>query len=520
MPSAHDTASLSPPGAGGALRAALVRNTAWNYVGFVVNLLTNMVAFPVVVRHLGDAAAGVWLLVASLTGYMGLLHMGIVPALSQFVAANVAAGEHDQINRRSSTALALLLGLGALSLAAMPFTTSAVRWFHVPAALQGDAAAAFALGIVSFSLQLPGHVFNALLNGALRQDRCNQIWILSNALKAAGSIAIVVSGYGLIALLSFDLALIVAIGTALGVAAYRAVPSLRLSPALVGSHEARDLTRFGGLLLVGSLSRLAVEQTDRIVIGAFLSVALVTYYSAAWKIYMLAYALPTTLLAAVTPTAGALYGVGDRDGLRRLFLRMTKYGLAASWPVALSLAGCASVVLRWWMGPGFEVHARVVQVLLAALLVMAHNHAGFSVLIGMREVRYVTWAYSLPQAILNVTLSVLLVRRLELVGVALGTLIPLVLLEYVFLAHVLGRLHVGWPEFLKQAIVPTAVPALICFVPLALGYAWWGSSSTSLPAVAVICSVAYAGWFWWWSLDRTERRELLAHVPGLRPGWA
>jgi O-antigen/teichoic acid export membrane protein len=75
------------------VRKTLTRNTAWNYTGFAVNLLTNLFLFPYVVHEIGDAAAGIWLLLGSVTGYMGLLELGLVPALAQSVAVYRSRGD-------------------------------------------------------------------------------------------------------------------------------------------------------------------------------------------------------------------------------------------------------------------------------------------------------------------------------------------------------------------------------------------------------------------------------------------
>ena len=76
------------PGPAIDVRRTLTRNTAWNYTGFAVNLLTNLLLFPYVVHEIGDAAAGIWLLLGSVTGYMGLLELGLVPSLAQSVAGS------------------------------------------------------------------------------------------------------------------------------------------------------------------------------------------------------------------------------------------------------------------------------------------------------------------------------------------------------------------------------------------------------------------------------------------------
>ena len=88
-----------------AAKTVIARNTAWNYAGFALNLGLNFVLFPVVVRHIGEAAAGVWLLLGSVTGYMGLLELGLVPSLAQRVAADIGRGARHDVEVATSTAV-------------------------------------------------------------------------------------------------------------------------------------------------------------------------------------------------------------------------------------------------------------------------------------------------------------------------------------------------------------------------------------------------------------------------------
>jgi len=490
----------------------LVRNTAWNYAALAVNMVANFAVFPVVIRHLGDAAAGIWLVLGSVTGYMGLLRLGVVPALSRFVASQLAEGDLEAVNRRASTAMVLVLGGGSLALLAIPFAPWLATWLHVPPELVDVAPVAIALGIAGFFLQLPGHVFNALLNGAQRQDFCSQVWIVSTGVKAIANLLLMAAGFGLLSLLWFDIVLIVICDVLLLVMLRSAIPTIRFRPDLVRRREARELMSFGGLLVIIQSCRLAIDQTDRLVIGAFMTVAMVTYYSAGWKIYVLAYAVPTTMLAAVSPTAGALFGRGDFDGLRRLFIRTTKYSAAVAWPMMFSLAGCSAIILDLWAGRGFGDYAAVVHVLLLSFALTAHNHAGSAIVMAMRRIQPLVWQYEVPQAVLNLALSIWLVQRMGIVGVALGTAIPAVALEYFFLRHVLRQLDVGWLEFWRESLAPSVVPAVVAFAPLAWSYWHFGSRALILIPITIACALMHVAWFWFVSLGATEREQLLLHL--------
>lgn len=494
------------------IRASIVRNTIWNYGGFVVNLAVNLLLFPLVVARLGDAATGVWLLISSVSGYMGLLQLGLAPAIGQFAAEYIAKRDDDGLARSVSTALALVVGLGSLAILALPAVPWMLEVFSVPPGLTEAARVAFILGIVGVPMQMPGHVFNAVLSASQRQDRCTQVWMVSLLGKFLGIGVLLTLGYGLVAIMWLETGLIVVTGTLLAIFAFRSTPQLRVSPALVSPDRGRQLVGLGGWIFVNSIGNSIIEQVDRIVIGLFLAVESVTYYSAAWKLYMLVFSMSTTLVQAAGPIAAGFHATEDRRGLQNLWLRMTKYTVALTWPMAASLAMCAGPVLHYWVGPAFAEHYRVVQVLVGTFIVTAHNHAAFSVLGAMRRVAPLAQRYTIPQAVLNLVLSVILVHRFGILGVALGTMLPAILLEYVFLRFVLRELGLPWSDLWVHIVRPTWAPGLAAFAPCLGFYLVVGPQSLwLLPAVA-FGSLAYVVLFWR-VLRSEERTDLITHLP-------
>jgi O-antigen/teichoic acid export membrane protein len=493
-------------------RRLLARNTAWNYAGFFLNLATNLVMFPFVVHRIGDASSGVWLLLSSITGYMGLLELGIVPSLTQSIAASLARGGHEAVSRAASTAQAVLAGLAGLSLLLLPAASHLTHGLGIPLELQNQAVLALRVTIVGFALRMPLAAFQGILLGHQRQDRCNQLWIVLGAAKFATAAVVLSLGYGLVGLVLSEMILHLLAGGLQVKWVFDESPQLRLSWRLVNRDDASRLLSFGSALLAVSICSLVIEQTDRLVIAAFLPVAMVTYYAAAWKIYMLSFTLTTTLTQAVSPLAADLHGRDDFDALRRLFLRSTTYTVALAWPLVLGLAFSSGFLLRIWMGPRFVSTLPVVQVLLVGFIVTAYNHAGYSALIGMRRVGPTVMRYFAPQALLNLTLSVVLVQSLGNIGVALGTILPAIALEYVYLRFLLGELRVPWREFGRRTVAPIAAPALLAFTPLMVLYSRVDPASPVLPVVAAACGLVYLGLFWTF-LNAEERRELVAHLP-------
>jgi hypothetical protein len=151
-------------------------------------------------------------------------------------------------------------------------------------------------------------------------------------------------------------------------------------------------------------------------------------------------------------------------------------------------------------------------VLVSTFIVTAHNHAAFAVLGAMRRMAPVVGRYSGPQAVLNLLLSVWLVHELGILGVAIGTMLPAVLLEYPFLKLVLGELGLSWTELWRGVVRPTLAPAVTAFAPTLIAYRVFGPQSPWLLAVAAAASLVYVVMFWR-GLRHDERHDLVSHLP-------
>jgi len=491
------------------VKRILVRNAAWNYVGFAVSLVTNFLLFPFVVHRAGEASAGVWLLLGSLTGYMGLLELGIVPSLTQHVATALGAGRRDEVNRAASTALAILVGMMGVALQVLWLVPTLIASLNIPPELQADARALMTIALVGFAAKMPLAAFQALLLGCQRQDRCNQLWIVLAVGKAGATVVLLLSGFGLVSVVLMEAVAHVLAGGLQIAWVRRELPDLVLAWRFVDRGHGRAVVSLGATLLTMNLCSLVIEQTDRLVVGVFLPIAQVTHYAAAWKLYMLAFSLPTILLQALGPLAAMLHGRQEASTLRDVFLRMTKYSAAVALPLSLVVTAVSDILLRYWMGPSFVDTRPALIALLVAFAVTAFNHAAYSTLLGMQKLGALLWKYYLPQAAMNLALSVILVHSLGTLGVALGTTIPALLLQPVYLRHVFRATGVSPKAFWAASVAPLLLPLGVAFSPLVAAHAIQGASWIGLLPLSLVCGCAYVACFWAWGLDASERGELV-----------
>src|SRR5579864_4653319 len=90
-----------------------VGRSAWHgLLGFAVPSLVVFASYPVLIRHLGAAAFGIYLLAASLSGALMFLDLGFSAATLRFVAQDLAAGRPQAAADVVVTSLVFYGGMG------------------------------------------------------------------------------------------------------------------------------------------------------------------------------------------------------------------------------------------------------------------------------------------------------------------------------------------------------------------------------------------------------------------------
>jgi len=92
----------------------------------VVKLGLTFVLTPLIVRSLGNYDYGIWQIVVSFIGYMGILDLGLRPTVSRFVAKYSSTKDNEKIQITYSTAL-LLLGVTGI-IASLAFAFWGLLW--------------------------------------------------------------------------------------------------------------------------------------------------------------------------------------------------------------------------------------------------------------------------------------------------------------------------------------------------------------------------------------------------------
>src|SRR5690606_24390875 len=92
----------------------LALNTASNVITLFIKLAITFVMTPIFVTNLGRYDYGIWEMVGAIVGYMGILDLGIRPAISRFASRHIAQKDQAELRALYATAWFYLFVVGFL----------------------------------------------------------------------------------------------------------------------------------------------------------------------------------------------------------------------------------------------------------------------------------------------------------------------------------------------------------------------------------------------------------------------
>jgi O-antigen/teichoic acid export membrane protein len=488
----------------------LRRNVVTNYVTRFATIAALFFLFPFVEHRTGLSVYGIYLLVTSLTTFF-TLDLGMGTATVRYVAAAWVAGDSRELGRIVASSLVFFICLTAI-MSVLFGAAMIVVWpsLHIPHGERHTALSLFiVVGVSQILIAIPLGVFNQVLIGVGRLDLLNYLQLTQLCVRVAATIALLSFGYGIVSVAVSEGILAVGFGIAAWVTVKRRVGKVPVTIRRASWQMIRTMAPFSLQLFIISSAALVILQADSFVVSLFLPVAAVTLYAAGYRIYQATRELTNALTLAVTPDATKGHVRDQLGHLQELFLRGTRYSNLLMLLFAVPGLLFAGLVLTAWGGHSFRGGAVVLQILLASQLVNNNHLVAIAVLTGQGNValyaRYhVLWAVS------NIVLSVILVQTVGIDGVALGTAIPIVLLEPLYIVTALRQLGLHPLDFARGVIVPSFGCAVLIGVPLWL-VSRLVSVHTFLDAfgLSFVWAVAFGALSYRVAVDESDRRRLM-----------
>ena len=448
------------------------RNAFSNYLRTALRLISGLVLFRLTFQNLSAEAFGFYSLLWSLFGYTILFDFGLGFTAQKAVAEKMASGEIEELNKLLSTIFWSFAGLGVgLLLVFMLAENSFLDWTKVSAANRGEFGRAYLVFFCAMALAFPTGIFPEALRGLQRIDLANWVTIVALLLNAG------LLTWALLAHAPLSWIVFISVATTLApnfvcyFIVQSRIPGFDLALRHYQFSAVRGVLSFSVVAYLITFTNLVMSRTDQAVISFTIGVSFVTVYQAGYKVSDMFGLFSVQMQDALSPAAAQLNIKKDVAGLRELLLqgmRLTTllctpiYGLSAVCldPLIRVLTGLKHVDANtWWVGE---------TLLLATYSSLITNSCGVRILMMSGWERRVLRA-SLLDAGLNLALSLLLVFKLGVLGVAVGTMIPTVLIGWLWILPMTARFcEIALTDLLRQVMTSILLPISAGLTTLAL----------------------------------------------------
>jgi len=487
---------------------AIFQNTVSNYMRQTVQILVFLVLTPLIASKLGTERFGLWSLIQATVGLSGLLDFGFSTSVVKYVADARGRGDRDRLSSLIATFFWLYVGLGGLLvLAALGFAPHFAPLLKIPAEHAGAARVVFVLIAFRFALAMPLGMFAGVMAGYQKQ------W-LANTVKSAGMILYgALAGWAILSRPSIETLAWISMLTNTAACVFGLflcavkLDGFSISPWRIRFRLLPEVTSFSLFFFIVQVSALIYTRVDLIIVQGYLSLAAVALYGIASRLTGQASLFCRQMTNALTPMIAELKGAREESNIRAVFLKGSKLSVAMAVPLLAGLFYLSGDLLITWMGDEFAGATTATRVLIAAVFVSV-LHANAANVLSMTGRHKFVSACFIGGQLLNLGLTLTLVLRMGLPGVALATLVSSLIVDVAFIQRQAGRHYgISLPSFYRHALWPS-IPGCALMI-----YALWclefAIAPTSLVAIALLeaigCGVFAVG-FVIFGLDEEERR--------------
>jgi O-antigen/teichoic acid export membrane protein len=424
-------------------KKSLPMNAISNWVALGVTIAVSFLLTPYIITHVGQTNYGIWAILTSIIGMYGLLDLGVTSAVARYGAYYLGERDSEKLNSVYSSSMLVFSLICILCLCVTVLISQPLAlYFNIPKNAQLDFKITLKFFGLSVGLTFISSMFVALLRAHERYIPVNMVKVIVELVRGCLSVFLVSRSLSI-----KGLAIAVLVSSTLGLVSNVALikfltPNLKLHARLVQGEVFVKLFSFGIPAAVIMAAGYICSNLDSLVVGKWVSISAIALYVVGAKFSMFLSQFMIAISGVLDPRFARLAGESDQYGLEILHRRSTTYLTSMSVTFGLVIIWVGKALLSAWVGVGFLSAYPVLVLLTASQMLSACMFPSVSLLFALNRHRILSIIVS-GEAVLNLLLSIVFAELIGMNGVALGTLIPVVLRISIILyyLHKLGSIN-------------------------------------------------------------------------------
>ena len=435
----------------------MIKNIVFNQIGFIISAFIALIISPYVVHNLGDESYGIWALLTSFAGHYGLLSFGLQGSTTRQLSYHMARGEKTHVEGYFNSAFNLLLVASILVMVLGSIATILLpHIFDIADGMMRQSQICTFIISITSSVTFLVAPFHSLIISKHRFDIGNMIGVSLSIIRGVLTFIIIKNGGGIISLALLMLFITIIGGIAQFVCAKKLCPYIRCKVPFSSKYYSGKLLNYAYKSFISTVAIVLIFECDLIIIGIFLPSSQITVYSLATSLVTYVSQFISAIAFVIGPHATAIYAESGFDALRDYFKITSKVMYLVGGLVVSGMIVFSGYFYSLWMGHEYIESSFILIILAAIHFFSTGNRVGGSVLVATGKIGFMT-VLVLCEGLINLVLSLVLVRQYGIQGVAFSTLIAHCIINLIFIIYMGKVLNFKEHNLFLKLITPGLV---------------------------------------------------------------
>ncbi len=407
-------------------RKGTIALMATSYVSFALLIVKGILLVPHYLRYIDARLYGAWLATGGIVAYFGLLQFGMSGVLVQRIAA--AYGERNFVRLGFILGSGLPIGLALSCLPIMlgvPLSPWIPKIVHVSGVDATQIKTAFILAVLGTSLMLAMYMMAGILIALQQQLVHGTILIVGDILGIVSIIALLLSGYGILAIPAGTV--VWAMVSAVGDGAYLSwFMKSKLSNVEIRfrKKELKDLSVNSAWQFCSSSTSAIARQSDNLIVAILMDPRFCVILSLTNRASETLSRFAMFFVGSFSPSFSHLHGENDLNKFKRLALLLFKATSFFGTVLMGSYLFLNDKFMALWVGPMFFGGFILTGLFYVYGLFLIAATLFYNIIFSKGEIIFSARA-NLAEALLRVPLSLVLVKFLGIKGVVVAAILAI-----------------------------------------------------------------------------------------------
>ena len=494
-----------------------------SYVHMIFEVLSTLLLTPFIIRSLGDAEYGVYKLVIAITSYLLLLDLGMGNSVVRYVAKYKENNDMESCGRYIGVCLVfygiislivILLG-GALIFSFQDFFAKGLTTAEIVLSKK-----LLIITVLNAAVTLGTSIFNNILIAYSKFSLSKGTTIVQIIIRIVVTFIALKMGFGSVAIVTINLVLTILIR---GFYAFYVLVVMKLRPKLKGANAAfiKEIIAYSSFILLQMVATQINGYAGQVLIGALVtsSSVIIAVYGVGTQIIQYFESIGHALGGILMPGVVKLVESGaSPKQLQNEMIRIGRYSLTLLGIIFVGFGVNGKAFLMLWVGDGYQRSYYVALMLMFAHMLIMTSSIGTQILWAKNK-HQLQAIIKFVAVVINIFLTVFLIKKEPLLGAATGTLISLLLSDVLSMNIVFKKeIGISLREYyigLFKGILPCLILSAVAGILISL-LRLNGLLGFALNIVTMV--VVYVVAMWLFGFNSGERNMVKGIIGKLKKG--